>query len=184
LGSIALELQRHPNIPSGSVGGIEVDVERRAGGAIWVRYRVDAVLDELVLPDPADAARTDGLWQSTCFEMFIRHPDAADYLEFNLSPSSCWAAYHFDDYRSGMKDQSIPAAPAIYLDASATHLALETALILPGYWNEAALTIGLSAVIETTDDTKSYWALAHPPGQPDFHHPDCFALTLPAPDAS
>ena len=26
----------------------------------------------------------------------------------------------------------------------------------------------------------SYWALAHPPGKPDFHHPDCFALELPA----
>jgi len=21
--------------------------------------------------------------------------------------------------------------------------------------------------------------LAHPPGKPDFHHPDCFALELP-----
>jgi len=41
--------------------------------------------------------------------------------------------------------------------------------------------IGLSAVIEETDGTKSYWALRHPPGKPDFHHPDCFALTLGAP---
>jgi len=40
--------------------------------------------------------------------------------------------------------------------------------------------LGLSAVIEEIDGTKSYWALAHPPGKPDFHHPDCFALTLPA----
>ena len=42
------------------------------------------------------------------------------------------------------------------------------------------LSIGLSAVIEETDGTKSYWALRHPPGPPDFHHPDCFALELPA----
>jgi len=40
--------------------------------------------------------------------------------------------------------------------------------------------IGLAAVIEELDGTKSYWALAHPPGAPDFHHADCFALTLPA----
>jgi hypothetical protein len=40
--------------------------------------------------------------------------------------------------------------------------------------------INLCAVIEEIDGTKSYWALAHPPGKPDFHHPDCFALTLPA----
>jgi hypothetical protein len=42
--------------------------------------------------------------------------------------------------------------------------------------------VGLSAVIEEVDGSKSYWALRHPPGQPDFHHRDCFALRLEAPD--
>ena len=36
--------------------------------------------------------------------------------------------------------------------------------------------IGLSAVIEEANGRISYWALAHPPGKPDFHHADCFAL--------
>ncbi|HET9510952.1 MAG TPA: hypothetical protein VFO80_07330, partial [Sphingomonas sp.] len=40
--------------------------------------------------------------------------------------------------------------------------------------------VALTAVIEETDGTKSYWSLAHPPGAPDFHHPDCFALKVPA----
>ena len=47
----------------------------------------------------------------------------------------------------------------------------------------AGARIALSAVIEEVDGTKSYWALRHPPGAPDFHHPDCFALELPAPEA-
>ena len=38
--------------------------------------------------------------------------------------------------------------------------------------------LGLSAVIEDTNGHKSYWALAHPPGKPDFHHADCFAYEL------
>jgi hypothetical protein len=49
---------------------------------------------------------------------------------------------------------------------------------------DTSLTLGLSAVIEEKDGTKSYWALAHPPGKPDFHHKDCFALTLPAPSSA
>ena len=40
---------------------------------------------------------------------------------------------------------------------------------------DAAWRLGLAAVIEETSGRKSYWALAHPPGKPDFHHPDCFA---------
>ena len=35
--------------------------------------------------------------------------------------------------------------------------------------------LALSAVIEATDGAKSYWALAHPPGRPDFHHRSSFA---------
>jgi hypothetical protein len=39
--------------------------------------------------------------------------------------------------------------------------------------------LGLSAVLEETDGTRSFWALAHPDERkPDFHHPDCFAAQL------
>jgi hypothetical protein len=33
-------------------------------------------------------------------------------------------------------------------------------------------------VIETLDGSLSYWALRHPPGKPDFHHSESFALEL------
>ena len=40
--------------------------------------------------------------------------------------------------------------------------------------------LGLSAVLEEKDGTKSYWALAHPlEEKPDFHDPGCFAARLP-----
>jgi hypothetical protein len=42
--------------------------------------------------------------------------------------------------------------------------------------------LGLSAVIEGAAGELSYWALAHPPGRPDFHRADCFALELVAPE--
>jgi hypothetical protein len=35
-------------------------------------------------------------------------------------------------------------------------------------------------VIEAADGGKSYWALAHPPGRPDFHHAAGFAAHLPS----
>ena len=44
--------------------------------------------------------------------------------------------------------------------------------------------LGLTAVIEEEGGHRSYWALAHAPGKPDFHAPTCFAATLPAPGAA
>ena len=43
------------------------------------------------------------------------------------------------------------------------------------------LSVGLSAVIEDLDGSLSYWSLKHPPGKPDFHHADCFALEIVVP---
>ena len=47
-----------------------------------------------------------------------------------------------------------------------------------GLQNKTAWLGAVSAVIEETDGTRSFWSLAHPPGKPDFHHRDSFALEL------
>ena len=44
---------------------------------------------------------------------------------------------------------------------------------------EGPWRMGVSTVIETVDGAISYWALAHPPDKPDFHHPESFVLELP-----
>lgn len=106
----------------------------------------------------------------------------AGYYEFNLSPSSAWAVYGFDAYRSGM---SSPDGVCLYtMEAMKTddRYELSGEFDLDGLSNLAfdePYSLGLSAVIEQTDGRKSYWALAHAPGKPDFHHPDAFAACLP-----
>ncbi|PKQ01217.1 MAG: hypothetical protein CVT74_00420 [Alphaproteobacteria bacterium HGW-Alphaproteobacteria-13] len=150
-------------------------------GALWLRYHIDAPLDHLAIPDPAASERVDDLWQHLCCELFLRRPDDEAYLELNFSPSSQWAAYRFSAYRAGREGLALPATPQILLDASDTHLALEVEVALPVDWRDGPLLADLSAIIEEVDGTKSYWALRHPPGPPDFHHPDCFALSLEAP---
>lgn len=119
----------------------------------------------------------DGLWQSTCFELFAKPDNGDPYLEYNFAPGGAWAAYGFEEYRQGQSNLSIPI-PLIE--------PIEDGVRASGTFDRAMGSIssyGLSAVIEETGGTKSYWALAHPPGKPDFHHPTCFAATLPAPDS-
>lgn len=139
-------------------------------------FRVDCPPGSLALPEPQEAGRTDGLWQHTCFEAFVGRGDNG-YAEFNLSPSGQWAAYDFDSYRGGMRNREV-LAPKITVESGPFEVVLTADLdvaVLSG-------ALALSAVIEETDGTKSYWALAHAPGRPDFHHAACFAATLPAPN--
>lgn len=139
-----------------------------------VDYALSGKMDALCLPSTDEPTRRDGLWQSTCFELFAKGMVSA-YREYNFSPSSAWAAYAFERYREGMRDLEMDA-PLIVSRREAEHFTLTVELDI----GMDVAAIGLSAVIEEMDGAKSYWALVHPPGKPDFHHADCFAVLLDA----
>jgi hypothetical protein len=165
----------HPATPCRAIDDIHVMVARPHANEIRLDYVVNGRIPELRVPRMAEPARSDGLWKHMCFELFAGAAD--DYREFNFAPSRRWAAYGFSGYREGMRSVEM-AAPHIVLDVTANCLMLTAVLdaaVVP------AGPAGLSAVIEDADGNLSYWALAHPPEMPDFHHRDCFALKLPAP---
>jgi hypothetical protein len=173
-------LKPHPDTPSRAVSRISVAVARPHARKLELTYLVTGEIGELLLPAAALATRADELWKHTCFEAFVREDSAPSYREFNFSPSSQWAAYAFAGYRQGMTNADI-ATPVIETSAAHGTLMLKAAFEpnLPAGAVQASHRLALSAVIEETDGRKSYWALAHPPGTPDFHHPDCFTLELP-----
>jgi len=145
-------------------------------------YIVAGELGAIVLPKRTSPARTDHLWQHTCFEAFLRSAQSAEYLEFNFSPSREWAAYRFRDYREGMTAELALADPGIEVRLEGSELRLSATIDLSGIGALASRDdwlLGLSAIIENEDGGKSWWGLAHPAGKPDFHHPDSFVLALP-----
>ncbi|MFC4295223.1 DOMON-like domain-containing protein [Novosphingobium tardum] len=167
----------HPAMPPATVRGVEVQWIETGKDQLLLRYRVDGH-DEVVLPDFAGKGRADGLWQTTCFEMYVQGAGEPGYLEFNFSPSQRWAAYRFDDYREGMREQPLDHEPLCEGSAGERFFVQEVTLPTAGF-PTGPLHVGLSAVIEEGDGTKSYWALAHPSDKPDFHHPACFTLEVP-----
>ena len=168
------ELEPHPDTGRSAVSAISVDVSRQQAGALSLRYELSGAIANLLIPAPATPERADELWKHACFEAFLQRPGESAYREFNFSPSTQWAAYAFDGHREGMRVFAIPA-PQITLAVSENSLVIEALIEALG---DDAWRLALSAVIEETDGRKSYWALKHPPGRPDFHHPDCFAAEL------
>jgi hypothetical protein len=141
---------------------------------IW--FGVGAPAGRFVIPPPAEPTRADDLWQTTCFEAFLRIPGVDAYREWNFAPSGEWAANDFERHREGRANAEV-AAPYIRVEDNLTWWALGATIPVDA---EAIWALGLSAVLEESEGTKSYWALAHPPGdKPDFHAADCFAASLP-----
>lgn len=174
----------HPASLAPAVESIEVDVARPAPGRLVLEYRLRGDPRALRLaPAQADPRRRGELWRTTCFEAFVRTGNEA-YVEFNLAPSRDWDAYAFVSYREGM-DRLEPAdPPRIDIETLGDGFRLRAHLDVPDLALADDAPLALCAVVEDQAGVKSYWALAHPPGQADFHHPDCFAAKLPPPDRS
>ena len=146
---------------------------------LHLRWRIEGA-QQLAVPAIVSKARADGLWQTTCFEVFLKPQGMDAYHEWNLSPSRRWNAYAFEAYRAGVSALEVSRAPDCVWHGGSKFAIFDAAVArrsLPA----GPCALSLSAVIEETGDTKSYWALAHPSGKPDFHHPACFVASLAAP---
>jgi hypothetical protein len=180
------QLIAHPAHRPEQVTRIEARVDDRDPDWLVIRWTIEGARSILV-PPFAGRKRKDGLWQMTCFELFLasREMGGEGYRELNFSPSEAWAAYGFRSYRDGMTELALDPAPACSWRGGRSGMAIfdvsvPTNCLLGHSWH-----YGISAVIEEKSGAKSYWALHHSnPDKPDFHDPSCFVATLPAPEVS
>jgi hypothetical protein len=178
-----VSLTAHPSTPTEAVRCVAASAERVGPVSLRFVYQLEADPKRIRIPPPvSDAGRTDKLWTHTCFEAFVGLARTPQYLELNFSPSGHWAAYCFQSYREGAVP-ALDAAPRLTLRRDVARLVLQAEVRLSGALDVRAssqlpLRIALSTVVEDQQGGLSYWALRHPSGRPDFHHPDSFSLAL------
>ena len=176
----SVHLIRHPATPFSGANQIGAQISDFPTEALEIQYFLSGDVNNLRIPVDAAPRRAENLWQHTCFEAFVAAPRGTGYFEFNFAPSGEWAMYQFDAYREGMKAIETPP-PIITTRRTAHDLDVTVVVDLHGFPNfmaHAELRLALSAVVENSNGELSYWALAHPPGKPDFHHADSFTLAL------
>jgi hypothetical protein len=181
-GGVQLDLIPHPSCRPRAVQSIDVFVDR-SDDSIMFDFALRGDMAGIVLGDELPQLRCDRLWETTCFEAFLRPAGSEAYFELNFAPTTQWAAYRFDSYRVGMSAAPIkPDFGTFLLEDDGIFEAMPRFHFpdLPELGPGLQVRLGLAAVIEEVNGNKSYWALAHPEGPPDFHHDACFAATLPA----
>ena len=173
-------LKPHPSTSSTSVTSLTVEATRTQAGILHLSYRLEGDIGRLRLPEPDGPARQDNLWHHTCFEVFIAPGTSPAYREFNLAPSTRWAAYRFTGFREGMANLDQPHPPVIANNRRPDHVELQ-ATMSPYLSATETWRLAVTTVVEEMSGTKSFWSLHHPAERPEFHHPGGFVLTLPAP---
>lgn len=164
----------HPQTPPLGVSRIELGWTVLPDGRLMLRWKVENA-QHLVVPPFGGKGRADGLWEHTCFEVFLKNKGTS-YRELNFSPSERWAAYSFGRYREETEELEIATPPTITA-GKGLHMFICT-VMMPATILDGERLAGVTAVIEETGGHKSYWALAHTADVPDFHRADSFTLAV------
>lgn len=155
------------------------------GTRLSVAYRLGGDLEKVEIETiGSGGARRDRLWEQTCFEFFLASgpkPTAdTPYWEFNLSPSKDWNVFALDGHRRGLREELAIAylpvgiarvSEGICLDLREMNISSLVTVSQP-------LWLGVSAVVSLKTGEQTFWAIAHPRLEADFHHPDSFVLSL------
>ncbi|MBK9323090.1 MAG: hypothetical protein IPM97_09165 [Bdellovibrionaceae bacterium] len=119
-------------------------------------------------------SKQEGLWQSTCFEVFLSPLGHSQYYEFNFALTPAWNVYVFDAYREPQPPRGTAdfALKEMHWNKQQSQLTvkLESTTRLPLF--QASLT----AVLEEKNSKKHYCALTHRGLKPDFHLRESFTL--------
>jgi hypothetical protein len=177
-------LTAHPLTQNDHVRSLGVQLRVQEPDILVIQYSLLANLSRVRVPVSGEGGRADALWKHTCFEAFVAAADAPGYHELNFSPSLDWAIYRFGAYREGMSPAEIGEPPKISVRRADDGLELRSAVHLrhlAELRDARRLRVALAAIIEDDNGRLSYWGLRHPPGKPDFHHSNGFALEIDRP---
>lgn len=166
-------LTLHSDCAPGPVRSIAAQLELTASG-FTTRFLLEGDIRRIAIPAPAEPARADDLWRTTCCEVFWQQHGQSTYREFNLSPSGQWACYDFDDYRLNGRDGAVEA---VTIDSRHSESELVLDCRISAELGVPAL-IGLTAVVEDDAGAIQYWSLSFASGKPDFHRAECRSLQL------
>ncbi len=153
----------------------------REQNLLSIQYVLTGALDEINFPEPVGHPGRNGeLWLATCFEFFLAINDQPQYWEFNLSPSGEWNVFRMDAYRRiGFREEKLIQDLQMEFRRDPDRARLDASMDLsPIIDPEMDLQAGITSVIQTRDGHETFWALAHPNLQADFHVRESFNLVL------
>ncbi len=151
---------------------ISADIQDHKG-LLLLSFRLEGDLDSILFPSPVAKPQTeDGLWQSTCCEVFLRWAGQSAYEEWNFSPSGNWAHYGFQSYRERTESwQPKTLSVPVHTKLTRQLFELEVGVERPMSRGDVSglVEYSLTAVVQEKNEERHYWALTHAGQKPDFH---------------
>jgi hypothetical protein len=148
------------------------------GSNVEVEFSLKGDIKDIYLPSPSqEKRRVIGLWESSCFELFIHNKNTTTYYEFNFSSEGHWNCFYFPTPKTPLKQspnfEEIDCATSLKDQSFTLKAVVNLYNFHPGFWEKESMSFGLSSVIEK-HKSLSYWAISHCDEKPNFHNVESF----------
>ncbi len=144
-----------------------------------VQFVVVGAIDRLKIPPVSDTPqRRVGLWEMTCFELFLGFSGQEDYWEINLSPSGDWNVFRLDRYRENLREEPMIETLPFRIERRRDRMTIDVTFDIQtlGLCRDTIELSATSVLEEKTGDI-SYWAVAHAGTTADFHLRKSFVIS-------
>ena len=97
-----------------------------------------------------------------------------------MSPSGAWNVYHMDTYRRvGFREESAIRQLPFEFQKTNNEFLLDVSIDLTSLVQaKQKIQVSITAIIQAMDGNETYWALAHPSSQADFHLRESFIISI------
>lgn len=158
---------------------------RVEGSILTLNFFVDDSHDELedfypltIGENDTKVCPSEDLWKSTCFEIFLKNRESADYYEFNFNSKGDWNLFYFSNYRERHKNLENVVDVSLVIEKNLNRTILIYRFDLKKLEHlKIPCQINISSVIKTKAEI-SYWSQKHNGTKPDFHDPENFSLKM------
>ncbi|MGB0452540.1 MAG: hypothetical protein ACPGJV_02415 [Bacteriovoracaceae bacterium] len=116
--------------------------------------------------------RRIGLWESTCFEFFLRDPETGHYLEFNFSTTGLWNCFYFKEKGQDLEEYfklNLKTHRRITSSKSLEFTFSFSTNDFPEKINLQQWLVNPTVILESSKE-KAFYASIHPKEGPDFHN--------------
>ena len=163
-------LKNHKREEKNIVIEASLEVEQKR---VKVEYKITGELNNYIFEQPSKQQRANELWKATCFELFIAPKEELNYWELNISPSTKWNLYAFDNYKEHMREEKNISIPNIKITQKEdTYLiSCELNLGMEGFSPEQS-NFNLTVILLDKNHVRHFYSINRKDGIVDFHNRD------------
>jgi hypothetical protein len=135
---------------------------------IRTHFEITGEIENYLFDEQETEKREDELWKRTCFELFIANNKSSQYYELNLSPSTEWNFYTFDDYKKNMREERSISLPSISFHHNKESYSISVIFDLKKELLDS-ISFNLAVILLDKNNIRHFYSINRKDGQVDFH---------------